>query len=137
MRKLFVLAASAILATCCTVVPAATSANSPSGQAAKLRDAITLSGLMSHEQAFQEIANANGGTRVAGTPGFDASVAYVVEQLEAAGYDPQVQEFPFAFFQELAPSVFQRIAPNPQTYVENTDFATEMYSGSGDVTANL
>jgi Zn-dependent M28 family amino/carboxypeptidase len=137
MHKLLVLVVSALLASCLTIVPAATAADSPSGQAAKLRKAITLDGVMRHEQAFQTIANDNGGTRSAGTPGFDASVAYVVEQLEAAGYDPQVQEFPFPFFQQLAPSVFQRIAPSPQTYVENTDFATEMYSGSGNVTANL
>jgi len=137
MKKLFVLAVSALLAACLTVVPTATSADSPSGQAAKLRKAITLDGVMRHEQAFQGIANANGGTRVAGTPGYDASVAYVVEQLEAAGYDPVIQEFDFAFFRQLAPSVFQRITPSPQTYVEGTEFATQTYSGSGDVTANL
>ena len=113
------------------------SADSPPGQAAKLRNAITLSGVMSHEQAFQEIANANGGTRASGTPGFDASVAYVVGQLEAAGYDPVVQPFEFPFFEQLAPSVFQQVSPNPQTYVENAEYSTQTYSGSGNVTANL
>ena len=137
MQKFFIFALSALLAAALTIAPAATSADSPPGQAAKLRNAITLAGIMSHEQAFQEIANANGGTRAAGTPGFDASVAYVVEQLEAAGYDPQVQEFEFPFFEQLAPSVFQQISPNPQTYVENTDYSTMMYSGSGDVIAHL
>ena len=32
---------------------------------------------MGHERALQTIANANGGTRASGTPGYDASVAYV------------------------------------------------------------
>ena len=41
---------------------------------------------MAHEQAFQQIADANGGTRASGTPGYEASVDYVVGQLTAAGY---------------------------------------------------
>ena len=35
---------------------------------------------------FQAIADANGGVRAAGTPGYDASVDYVAETLEAAGH---------------------------------------------------
>src|SRR5204862_6698131 len=88
-------------------------------------------------QALQAIANANGGTRAAGTPGFDASVDYIVEQLEAAGYDPVVQTFDFPFFQETAPPEFQRTSPSPRTYTARTEFATMTYSGSGNVTAGL
>ena len=73
------------------------------GQIAKLRNAITVDALMQHEQALQNIATANGGTRASGTPGYQASVDYIVSQLESAGYDPVVQPFDFAFFQELAP----------------------------------
>ena len=38
-----------------------------------LRNAVTVNGILAHEQALQAIANANGGTRAAGTPGFEAS----------------------------------------------------------------
>jgi hypothetical protein len=109
MKRLSSLAAAVIVAASLTVAPIAGSADAPPGQAAKLVKAGTLSGLKSHEQALQAIATANGGTRSAGTPGFDASVDYVVSKLEAAGYDPQVQTFDFPFFQELAPAVFDQV----------------------------
>jgi Zn-dependent M28 family amino/carboxypeptidase len=105
------------------------------GQAAKLRNAITVQGMMAHEQALQNIASANGNTRASGTPGYKASVDYVVAKLEDAGYDPVVQPFDFPFFQELATPVFERVSPNPVTYTAGPHFATMTYSGSGDVTA--
>jgi Zn-dependent M28 family amino/carboxypeptidase len=52
---------------------------------AKLMECITLEGVRAHQAAFQAIADANGGTRAAGTPGYDASVDYVVEKMEATG----------------------------------------------------
>ena len=55
-----------------------------------------------HLQALQNIAVANGGTHSSGTPGYQASVGYVVSQLEAAGYDPVVQPFDFPFFDGAA-----------------------------------
>jgi len=121
--------------------PAASSSSPNDGQSAKLRNAITVAGILQHEQALQNIASANGGTRASGTPGFEASVAYVVGKLRAAGYSPQVQPFDFAFFQELATPVLERISPAPKTYVAGTsdpaDFATMTYSGSGNVTAEV
>jgi hypothetical protein len=39
----------------------------------RLRDGVTINGMLAHERAFQFIANANGGTRASGTPGYDAS----------------------------------------------------------------
>jgi hypothetical protein len=45
---------------------------------AKLMECITLAGVREHQAALQSIADANGGTRAAGTSGYDASVDYVV-----------------------------------------------------------
>ena len=64
----------------------------------KLRDAVTVNGILQHERAFQRIANNNGGTRASGTPGYKASVDYVVGRLERAGYEVTIQEFTFPFF---------------------------------------
>ena len=97
----------------------------------KLLDAVTAAGVMRHEQAFQGIADANGGTRASGTAGYDASAQYVFDQLVAAGYSPVFQEFEFPFFEELSPAVLQQVAPNAATY----ETSTFTYSGSGDVTA--
>ena len=36
-----------------------------------LRNAVTVNGILAHEQALQAIVNVNGGTRAAGTAGFE------------------------------------------------------------------
>ena len=120
---------------CVVIAPAATTA--ASDPVAQMRKLVTVKGMLEHEQAFQKIADANGGTRVAGTAGYDASVQYVVNKLRGAGYDPIVQLFDFAFFSENSPPEFARISPNPRTYVDQVSFDTMDYSGSGDVTANV
>jgi hypothetical protein len=61
----------------------------------RLRNAVTVGGILAHERVFQRIANQNGGTRASGTPGYDASAAYVQRRLEAAGYEVTAQEFTF------------------------------------------
>ncbi|MEA2183343.1 MAG: hypothetical protein QOF69_2528 [Solirubrobacteraceae bacterium] len=102
----------------------------------RLRDAVTVNGILRHERVLQFIANANGGTRVSGSAGFDASADYVKRQLEQAGYTVSEQPFEFAFFQETAPASFERVSPTPKTYAAD-EFATMSYSGSADVTAAL
>jgi hypothetical protein len=63
----------------------------------KLLECVTIEGVRAHQAALQAIADANGGTRAAGTPGYDGSVAYVKDTLEAAGYDVELNGFPFTF----------------------------------------
>jgi hypothetical protein len=53
---------------------------------AKLLECVTLAAVRAHQAAFQQIVDATGGTRAAGTPGYDASVDYVMTKLAAAGY---------------------------------------------------
>jgi Zn-dependent M28 family amino/carboxypeptidase len=101
----------------------------------KLLECVTVEGVREHQAAFQAIADANGGTRASGTPGYDASVDYVVDRMTAAGYIVTVDPFEFDFFQQLAPTVLEQTAPTPTQYVEGTDFIIMEYSGSGDVTA--
>jgi Zn-dependent M28 family amino/carboxypeptidase len=102
----------------------------------KLRDAVTVNGILRHERVLQSIANANGGIRASGTPGFEASADYVKRQLVQAGYKVSEQTFEFPFFQQTADPVFERVTPVPRTFT-GTEFATMTYSGSGDVTAAL
>jgi Zn-dependent M28 family amino/carboxypeptidase len=100
-----------------------------------LRNAVAVNGVRQHQFALQNIANANAGTRVAGSPGHELSATYVFDKLAAAGYQVSYQPFEFAFYQELAPSVMQQIAPTPKSYVYGTDQATMDYSGDGTVQA--
>ncbi|MGG8409883.1 M28 family metallopeptidase [Streptomyces sp. 12297] len=50
-------------------------------------------GAYRHLVKFQQIADANGGNRAAGTPGYDASAAYVHARLKKAGYKVAYQSF--------------------------------------------
>ena len=122
---LALLVAFGVVGTAAMAVPTDTTA---------LRNAVTVDGIMKHESAFQDIANSNGGTRVSGTPGYDASAAYVKNQLKAAGYNVTVQEFTYPFFQELTDTTFSRTAPPPEEpYTRGEDFNIMGYSGSGTV----
>src|SRR5262245_4928418 len=78
----------------------------------KLRNAVTVDGVRAHQKALQKIANQNGGTRVAGSQGYEESGAYVEGKLKDAGYQVSRQPFDFPFFQELSTPVFQQVAPN-------------------------
>lgn len=101
----------------------------------KLRQAVTLDGLTEHLQAFQRIADENGGNRFSGFPGYDESVDYAVEVLEGAGYDVEVQPFDYlaAFIQ--GPAQLQQTSPGDVTYVEDVDFTYMAQTDPGDVTA--
>jgi Zn-dependent M28 family amino/carboxypeptidase len=50
---------------------------------------------------LQRIADGHGGTRVAGSPGYAASVRYVQQALTRAGYRAKIAPFPFVEYEEL------------------------------------
>jgi len=93
--------------TCLTLVltAAATSAGAapedstvqpdPTSLATKLTKGVTVDGVHRHLQALQRIADANGGTRAAATPGYDASADYVAGKLRDAGFDVSTPEFDY------------------------------------------
>jgi Zn-dependent M28 family amino/carboxypeptidase len=101
----------------------------------KILECVRLDQVREHQAALQRIADANGGNRFSGMPGYDASVDYVVETLEAAGYDPEVQAFDYLAYEVAGPSALQQIAPNAITYVEGVDFGPITQTDPGDVTA--
>src|SRR6185436_1659126 len=92
-----------ILATAFAYAPAATAGTAAcefrtTDNFKKLLLCVTLDGVREHPAALQAIANANGGTRLAGTQGYEDSVDYVVEKMTAAGYNVTLNSFPFNFF---------------------------------------
>lgn len=78
---------------------------SPAAFAAALRDKVTADAMMAHLAKLQDIANANNGTRAVGTPGFDASVDYVVNTLRGSGFDVQTPEFSARVFHAEKPDL--------------------------------
>ncbi|GIF03296.1 M28 family metallopeptidase [Actinoplanes siamensis] len=99
----------------------------------KLRDAVTVAGILGHERVLQRIANQNDGTRASGTPGFAAGAAYVSGVLKQAGYRVTEQKFTFPFYRELAPARLTRVSPAGPAY----ETVTYDYSASGDVTGRV
>ena len=95
---------------------------------AKLLECVTLEGVREHQAALQAIADANGGTRAAGTPGYDASVQYIVDRMTAAGYNVTLNAFPFVY---VALPTLQQLTPLAASY-ETGAFTG---SGFGNVTA--
>jgi len=96
----------------------------------KLLSCVTLDGVREHQAALQAIANANGGTRLAGTQGYEDSVDYVVQKMTVAGYNVTLNSFPFNFF---PPAVLQQLTPVSATY----ETGTFTNSGVGSVTGNV
>lgn len=78
-----------------------------------------------HQQRLQEIATANGGTRIVDGPGYTASVDYVVRVLERAGYDPQVTPFNFSFWEETQPPVLNQVTPVAKTYTPGAEATSD------------
>jgi len=98
----------------------------------KLRRSVKLKNIRKHQQKFQEFADASDGTRASGTVGYDKSANYIAKKMRKAGYDVEVQEFNFDFFQQTGPSSFEQVTPDAVSYVDQTDYDVQQYSGSGD-----
>jgi Zn-dependent M28 family amino/carboxypeptidase len=103
----------------------------------KLLECVTLDGVREHQAALQAIADANGGTRAAGTSGYQASVDYAAGVLTKAGYNVTVQPFSYVGYEQLGPSTLEQTSPASVSYVEDVDFLTMDFSASGDVTASV
>lgn len=131
MQGRAMLAAGAVVAAMLVPVSAASAVDDVNTN--KLRKAVTVGNILTHERVLQRIANNNDGTRASGTPGFEASADYVKKQLKKAGYKVSEQKFEFPFYQEVSPATLAQVSPTPTPY----EVATLDYSGSGNVTGAL
>jgi Zn-dependent M28 family amino/carboxypeptidase len=73
--------------------------------ATALHNKVTADAMMAHLSKLQDIANANNNTRAVGTPGYEASVDYVVNTLRNSGFDVQTPEFSARVFHGDKPTV--------------------------------
>jgi Zn-dependent M28 family amino/carboxypeptidase len=92
---------------------------------AKLLECVTLEGVREHQAALQAIADANGGVRAAGSPGYDASLSYVVAKMTAAGYNVTLNAFPHTY---VPIPVLRQTSPITATY------ESEVFTGTGSGT---
>ncbi|OBG30228.1 M28 family metallopeptidase [Mycobacterium sp. 852002-51057_SCH5723018] len=102
---------------------AASPTEAPAAFAATIRHRVTADAMMSHLTKLQQIADANGGNRAVGTPGYDASVDYVADALRSKGFDVRIPEFelrlPFADPPELTVGG-TRVEAKPLEYTVGT-----------------
>ena len=88
----------------------------------KLLQCVSVDAVMEHQEAFQDIADANDGNRAAGTSGYTKSVDYVVKTLTAAGWKVSLDEFPFTY---VPPPELQQLTP------VTGDYETAVFTGTG------
>ena len=134
MRKLPLAVGALAAALTATTLSAASPAQAlDEVNTTKLRNAVTVNGILAHERVLQRIANQNDGTRSSGTPGYAASAKYVKQQLKSYGYKVTEQTFTFPFWRELAPSALSEVSPTARDF-ETGGFT---YSGNGSVTGTV
>jgi Zn-dependent M28 family amino/carboxypeptidase len=114
MRRTHLAACAAVLAM--LAAPAGAAAQSDV-DSTRLESLVTVEGIHEHQQALQNIANMNGGTRYTRTAGYTASANYVKATLEKAGYDVKFSNFNMPEWEETADPVLQQTSPNSKTYV--------------------
>ena len=104
---LAVVALTAFLTGCFHRSPQLAAAGDPAAAefATALHNKVTADAMMAHLTKLQDIANANNGTRAVGTPGYEASVDYVVNTLRNSGFDVQTPEFSARVFHGDKPAV--------------------------------
>lgn len=88
-------------------------------------------------QKLEDIASLNDGNRAAATPGYQASVDYVKQTLQKAGYKVSVQPFPFTAYYPKGPGSLSATVPQPVTYEWEKDFTYLSQTEAGDVTAKV
>ena len=90
MRTIAAVMAIAVMA----VASCSSTESAPAADVARdMAGRVTADGMYMHLRKLQDIADANKGSRAEGTPGYDASVDYVVQVLKDKGFDVQTPEF--------------------------------------------
>jgi Zn-dependent M28 family amino/carboxypeptidase len=84
---------------------------------------------------LQAIADANGGTRAAGSPGYDASADYVADELRAAGFTVTMDPVEFPYFHQTAAASLT--LTGGATFADPRDIKAMVFSAAGDVTGPL
>lgn len=93
--------------------------------------------MLEHLEALQRLADEHGGTRAAGTPGYQASVDYVVDVLGDAGYEVERRSVDVPTFEQSARTVLERVEPSPQAWEDDVDLRAMLFSAAGEVEARV
>jgi len=114
----------------------------PTPTAPALMDLVGKEAILQRMQGLQDIAfNIGNGTRVVGTKGFQASVDYVLEQLQKPlanhGWQATRQHFGMNMPHLSSTPVLQELEPRHMPHAFKEEFKTLSYTGVGNVTAKV
>lgn len=96
-----VMAVAALGISAVAASPAHADRPGPSADPYDLPKKVKVQNVTKHLSALQEAADANGGNRAAGSPGYEASASYVEDTLHKAGYETTRQPFNFTYQEVL------------------------------------
>ena len=93
--------------------------------------------LWNHMKKFQAIADANPGldghpSRNSGEPGYWASVQYVKDKMEKAGYDVTIQPYKFTYSSFVGTPTWSESSPTARNFTLVTDWYPGKSNGSAD-----
>jgi Zn-dependent M28 family amino/carboxypeptidase len=127
-RRSFLAAMVAVLvAGCGSVAPSPRSATPGSSAAAF---AVDRQRLEADLEALQAVADANGGVRTAGTPGYEASVDRVAAELRDIGFAVETPTVEFTGFRELPGGILE---VGGETFAGPDELHALIYSPGGDI----
>ena len=115
------------------LVPAAQAAPPPPD----LPGLVRVERVREHQLALQRIAEAHGGNRASGHPGYAASADYVTRTLAKAGYRTSEQRFDFDYFELTGEQVLAQAAPATKSYQHEVDFYVRSLSTTATVDAGV
>jgi hypothetical protein len=103
--------------------------------AATLLPCITKPDLLTHMQAFEKIAQDNLGpdghpSRNSGEPGYRASVDYVANLMQQAGYDVTIQPYRIPYYAYKSIPALTEISPTAANFVLNVDWTPGQSTGT-------
>jgi hypothetical protein len=110
--------------------PSPATSTNPASQPDRCDGSVVDPALIGPSGRAQAIADLNDGIRAAGTPGYDASVDYVADQLATLGFQVDRQSFDFIFSDETEPVT---LMVGEMAWGSPNWLHAALYSGSGDV----
>jgi hypothetical protein len=135
--------AALLLAACATpdVSPAPSTSVAPSSGALQLptslRDAVDPASILADLDRLAAITEEHGGTRAAGSDGYDAAAEWVAGELRDAGYEVTLDPVSVPAFTQDDPGVLEILAPDAPAFEGPRDFKAMLLSPSGDVTGTV
>ncbi|NJD29323.1 MAG: M28 family peptidase [Chloroflexi bacterium] len=105
--------------------------------ATALRAAVDQGAIVADLERLETITLQNGGTRAAGSDGYDVAATFVADELRALGYSVTTPEILAPLFAETGPGTLEIDAPRAPIFDGGEDFRAMLLSPSGDVTARV